>query len=158
MERGREVDLDAFSFGDEVELEPQPPKNVTPPRPTVPTSVDPAFVAQVAAAEAGVVVDESRFEAAPVEDMQMTMEGGEVPHARNVTPDRTYLQAMVYRSHPGGTGDGHVVVFHDTTDGIAALCSCKASRNLNQRPQGCWATIDAREARGLPPVPATETP
>lgn len=134
-----DIDLDAFTFGDEFDLDP--------PRPAPPASD--AIRPEVARAA---MTGGGSPDQLPPEPMQMTMEGGEVPHVKNVTPARTRLRGLIYVSQPDGDGEGHIVVLHDTPEGPAALCNCKATRNLNRRPQGCWATIDARAIFGLPAV------
>lgn len=115
-----DLDLDAFAF-------PDPP----------PADARPEVIEAIKAQ-------------AKAEPMQMTMEGGEEPHAKNVTPARQFLRAVIYGSRT--KGQDHIVVFHETPEGPAPLCTCPATRNIAQRPESCWATQDARELLGLPPV------
>ena len=92
------------------------------------------------------------------EAMQTTITGPDEPvaSAKNVTPPRDWLRALVYASRSGG--GPHVVTLHElpNPDGHgyakAVLCICEASRNLNRRPQGCWAMVDARIVFGLDPI------
>jgi len=80
-------------------------------------------------------------------------------HPNRITPDdyppepvpnRAFLRALFYVSHKAG--EGHVVVLHETLDGMAVMCNCPAIRSLSHRPKGCWAMVDARAILGLPPI------
>lgn len=123
-----ELDLDAFPFpGQEIDIrEPEPP--VADPAPP-----DDAVAAAI--------------EAEKARHAQLTLDGPEEPVADEPIA-RSFARAIFYVSRTGG--EGHVVVLHELPDRVrSVLCNCKASRNLNARPQGCWAMQDARLILGI---------
>lgn len=127
-----ELDLDAFvGPGPEIDIRDPDEPRVADPEPPEP-------------ADAAV---QAAIEAEKAAHAQLTLEGPEEP-VTDAPIARSFLRAMVYVSRT--QGEGHVVVLHELAEGRhSVLCNCKASRNLNARPQGCWAMQDARLILGL---------